>query len=1744
MKLLCRADGSGRSGMALMVVLLVLLALLVLCTPFLFSARDADRASTQLADRVEARLALDAASRHARHVLADSYPSADLDRTPYWDEAGELSVDNRFDPAFLDANDARGTMWDLEVRDTSGAIDLDSASPHVVANLTNLVARTASIVEAGGKPIPLAGSNAFAPSGYASIDGELVRYGGVEEGALAGLTRGVLGPGEGEDWRGGPTGAAGHGIGSNVVDQRAYAPALWRLREKGAWRPFDSPQQLADAGRFALAAATDPRGAGVFDTTLVQLLVEAGSVHADARGVASWQRAVRVATPIEGGKTGRLRVQDPRFVNTGATVRIGDGAVQEYALVQGVLRNGEIVLDRVLEGTWPAYGAVLEVLARRPVNANSASERVLQALFLNVQLVGKNSRVTIDEARQLAEITVASRPFTGLEDWLRRVLLPAAGLEKLPGDAAVVPDALAGGKGFLDPVDAVALYANALNANDSALAWSTMPLSFVSRDIYDFELRAAANAPSGAARAMAVREETVVVAPQRELVRLWGRQEDFDEELRLGLQAPLWATGPRATSRFDGGTAVPSRLWPNWGTKDGAVLFPGSSALPEAAEISGAERVFAARDQESWIQLQPLREQDVGLRQGRILHFDQESRDLEGRWLPDQPVKLSSEADLVRWTAQGSPLARPLHWSGWFKPRSAGDGLLLDLAGTETDVERVQLLVEGADLVLRVLDGFGDHRGTTQKEAGEVRYALAAGGGSGSGNAPGLPYDTWHHVEIDVRGNRPSQMSMLVNGQAFGVRTPGLTRLSQSLTQGTGIIAVDSLEGFPAQCVVRIGNELVEVLNDGVSLKAERQLAGQYAGFGGRIAREPYASLVEGGSANIPANFAGITTTHPAGTPVELYGYALPTLSDVPTGRADLAADLGRFRVSMVEGVSGASSPLGDPIVLPIGLFGLTLGNGMLSNSSATGLVLRCADDGDDQSNATPSAEYMSAFSTTGGYAAIVQTLVSAQTGQSQDANGAAIGGIEIIRYSGWNDRTLLIAQRGIGAPTLPNLGNLQGANAGRIGGQRSFVTQWSPNIVVGGGAGQPAVAVQTQLRWRCYVVPVSLPVPGAGQINGFLAADAQNPQVAQITHLDDAEHTEWVRYDYFDATNGQLVRDEPAALNRVYDAIVSGGDVAVQVPPTGGGGAGGGGAGPSGATPGAGGADPAMAAAPASSALVKSAVQQSSGAQSGGYQWDPRLGVPENTIADHPISRAVEAHYRFRGVLGTYSHQHPAGTRVLPAISLPAGGPDEGRPGRRDMVFLAGPTPDHPGWPLTVHRAHVASPLVGTSAWEQPPNTVKPAGVENPQGGPVAEDQRLLNRTWLAFEDRAPEPILASQPPAQGSSAAPVVDTRLLSRVACFPSGERPRIVSGVAIGGAANGLQGVVPGATVDEVVFGDHQFGRAGAGAIDPESVAGASMFLSQAVSADDDQLVVAPQALRIAIGGVGIQHDFLGDLPQDGGLLRIGDEIIGYSQLEASTGTITVAPDGRGMLGTDPGPHDATEPLVFLEHMVASTLAGGCGAGDASLALASVDDFPSEGLVLVGEELVHYTRIQGAALDMPRASSTPGLRDERGSGLFRGRFGTTPSAHSAGELVVLFPARYPDRWADKADAPELAYFGFAVEHPSAFWTGVFYGEAKADGVRLRALQKARPEAPWDADPEEDPRVKLLVRGDKDGGAVPVMAQSDRIEWRVHAVYDQRAFDPLAGLSHGWKRTPKLRMFSSFYYAPTATLRSMER
>ena len=69
--------------------------------------------------------------------------------------------------------------------------------------------------------------------------------------------------------------------------------------------------------------------------------------------------------------------------------------------------------------------------------------------------------------------------------------------------------------------------------------------------------------------------------------------------------------------------------------------------------------------------------------------------------------------------------------------------------------------------------------------------------------------------------------------------------------------------------------------------------------------------------------------------------------------------------------------------------------------------------------------------------------------------------------------------------------------------------------------------------------------------------------EYAQLTRVDQAEFTEWIRYDEIQVGFGQLVRCDPGALNVLYTACVRPDFTSAPVrPDVPGGGGGGGGAG------------------------------------------------------------------------------------------------------------------------------------------------------------------------------------------------------------------------------------------------------------------------------------------------------------------------------------------------------------------------------------------------------------------------------------------------------------------------------------------------------------------------------------------------------------------------------------------------------
>ena len=254
----------------------------------------------------------------------------------------------------------------------------------------------------------------------------------------------------------------------------------------------------------------------------------------------------------------------------------------------------------------------------------------------------------------------------------------------------------------------------------------------------------------------------------------------------------------------------------------------------------------------------------------------------------------------------------------------------------------------------------------------------------------------------------------------------------------------------------------------------------------------------------------------------------------------------------------------------------------------------------------------------------------------------------------------------------------------------------------------------------------------------------------------------------------------------------------------------------------------------------------------------------------------------------------------------------------------------------------------------------------------------------------------------------------------------------------------------------------------------------------------------------------------------------------------------APLRRGLLGTEPQPHFPGEPIQYLERWPTTTLAGALDPNDEDLLVVASDVFGSEGTVLIGGELIHFTRREQGVLGMPAQSTEPGLMDRKGPGVFRGRYGTAPSAHQAGTPVIEFPVRYWDRWSDRADCPELAWFGFELDQPGAYWLSTFFEveDSGVGGSRIEALVRTDPSVPWDSDPDLVEGLRVLREGTRDGKPIELGYGSDLLEWRVYVRFEEGAFDPVLGNAHGWKATPRLRHVGAEYYAPRRVLESVDR
>ena len=293
----------------------------------------------------------------------------------------------------------------------------------------------------------------------------------------------------------------------------------------------------------------------------------------------------------------------------------------------------------------------------------------------------------------------------------------------------------------------------------------------------------------------------------------------------------------------------------------------------------------------------------------------------------------------------GGGLVGPHAVSFWFRPRDSNDQMLFDLSEDERDRNRITIKIEENELVFEVMD----EAGLDDDIAAIQRVRTSPERTAGTWRVPlidiDLQSDTWYHVNLSAMGNRPGQMTLLVDGvprngpelrthlskpipSYIPPSTPG--PFWQNTTKYLDIMVEDT-EGFPDRGVLRIGLELFEYTS-----KTAGSFSCQFGRgdpvnntVGGRVARmrlqeyvpriptnastgRPLINIEEiTGGANIL-----VAPPHEAGSSVELYGYSVPVYRDftVQVGSGTLQSALGAFAVARVI---NDKTPIGIP--LPMG---------------------------------------------------------------------------------------------------------------------------------------------------------------------------------------------------------------------------------------------------------------------------------------------------------------------------------------------------------------------------------------------------------------------------------------------------------------------------------------------------------------------------------------------------------------------------------------------------------------------------------------------------------------------------------------------------------------------------------------------------------------------------------------------------------------------------------------------------------
>lgn len=272
---------------------------------------------------------------------------------------------------------------------------------------------------------------------------------------------------------------------------------------------------------------------------------------------------------------------------------------------------------------------------------------------------------------------------------------------------------------------------------------------------------------------------------------------------------------------------------------------------------------------------------------------------------------------------------------------------------------------------------------------------------------------------------------------------------------------------------------------------------------------------------------------------------------------------------------------------------------------------------------------------------------------------------------------------------------------------------------------------------------------------------------------------------------------------------------------------------------------------------------------------------------------------------------------------------------------------------------------------------------------------------------------------------------------------------------------------------------------------------------------------------------------GGMDRFGGVIKVGEEFIGYAEMNQGMLTRTV----RGYLNSPVQVHDRGDLLFNFSFLPVSSLNGSLDDKGAAVQMReNLKVGGRDGYVLIDNEVLFYTSRSGNTVRMPS-------RLRNSDGLYRGMFGTAPSPHNDYALVYAIPYRYYDTYKAQEFDPTMAYFQVATSVPNAHWNNVRWLDQRVDPnlTAVHALARVdRRKHFWDP-PDGQWLVEFTDGGSGNRMNVHGTKKEDAsLEIRFYFEYKSGSFYP----NNAWKTTPKILDIQAQYERPWRILHHEEK